>query len=467
MVVVGAGIIGCAIGYELARRGASVDIVDDRPAGMGATQASAGVLAPYIEAHPGTPLLDPTVRSLAIFDTFVERVRESSGMAVPYRRSGSLEVVTQPDGLARLTALASTLASCGVVAELMDEHSVLEAEPHLSAGVAGGLLVPSHGFVGALSLTEALSAGARHHGARFVRNGRALRIGRAGHELVVETTHVRVAGRAVVLAAGSWSGGIGIETVSDAIPVKPIRGQLVQLAWGGPTMRRVLWGERCYLVPWDDCTLLVGATVEDAGFDERTTAAGVRDLIDAACELVPHACTGGLRRCTRGAQTGDSRRAPGHRPFVCRPEPHVRNGSLSQWHPALAADRPACRRRAARESYRSHPERDEPAAIRRLVACCWRKLMKLADTEIERRLRGLTGWTREGQAIKKMFTCDGFPEAIAFVNRLAVAAEAADHHPDILINYKRVTLTYSTHSEGGLTAKDFDGAESADCLARP
>ena len=91
--------------------------------------------------------------------------------------------------------------------------------------------------------------------------------------------------------------------------------------------------------------------------------------------------------------------------------------------------------------------------------------MKLSRSEAEQRLKGLTGWTLHGDAIRKQFTFANFPEAIAFVNRLAPEAEAADHHPDILINYKRVTLTYSTHSEGGLTPKDFAGAATADRLA--
>ena len=89
----------------------------------------------------------------------------------------------------------------------------------------------------------------------------------------------------------------------------------------------------------------------------------------------------------------------------------------------------------------------------------------LSAAEIEQRLKLLAGWSREGEAIKKQFTFAGFPEAIAFVGRLAPEAERADHHPDILINYKRVTLTYSTHSEGGLTAKDFEGAAMADRCA--
>ena len=90
---------------------------------------------------------------------------------------------------------------------------------------------------------------------------------------------------------------------------------------------------------------------------------------------------------------------------------------------------------------------------------------KLSRGEAEQRFQKLTGWTLEGDAIRKLYTFANFPDAIAFVNRLAPRAEAADHHPDILVNYKRVTLTYSTHSEGGLTAKDFDGAAMADTLA--
>lgn len=86
----------------------------------------------------------------------------------------------------------------------------------------------------------------------------------------------------------------------------------------------------------------------------------------------------------------------------------------------------------------------------------------LSDQEIEKQLKSLDGWTLEGRAIRKQYTFSDFPAAVAFVNRLVPDAEAADHHPDIIINYRRVTLLYSTHSEGGLTQKDFDGAAMAD-----
>jgi 4a-hydroxytetrahydrobiopterin dehydratase len=92
-------------------------------------------------------------------------------------------------------------------------------------------------------------------------------------------------------------------------------------------------------------------------------------------------------------------------------------------------------------------------------------MAKLSGSDAQQRVKRLNGWTLEGDAIRKQFTFANFVEAIAFVNRLAPQAEAADHHPDILINYKRVTLTYSTHSEGGLTEKDFAGAADADRLA--
>jgi 4a-hydroxytetrahydrobiopterin dehydratase len=89
-------------------------------------------------------------------------------------------------------------------------------------------------------------------------------------------------------------------------------------------------------------------------------------------------------------------------------------------------------------------------------------MARLSLTDAEQRIKGLNGWTLQGDAIRKQYTFRDFLEAIKFVNCLAPKAEAADHHPDILINYKRVTLTYSTHSEGGLTTKDFEGAAMAE-----
>ncbi len=90
----------------------------------------------------------------------------------------------------------------------------------------------------------------------------------------------------------------------------------------------------------------------------------------------------------------------------------------------------------------------------------------LSKAEIDEQLKTLNGWTLDGKAIRKQFTFKGFPEAVAFVNRLVPDSERADHHPDITINYRRVTLSWSTHDEGGLTAKDIAGAKTADRCAQ-
>lgn len=86
----------------------------------------------------------------------------------------------------------------------------------------------------------------------------------------------------------------------------------------------------------------------------------------------------------------------------------------------------------------------------------------LSTDDARERLRGLTGWRLDGSTIVKQFTFAGFPDAVAFVSRLVPGAEAADHHPDITINYRRVTLSFTTHSDGGLTDKDFAGAAAAE-----
>ena len=89
----------------------------------------------------------------------------------------------------------------------------------------------------------------------------------------------------------------------------------------------------------------------------------------------------------------------------------------------------------------------------------------LTNDQIADGLKTLPGWTREGDAIRKQFTFGSFPEAVAYVQRLVPGAEATDHHPDLTINYRRVTVVYSTHSEGGVTDKDLVGARTADALA--
>ncbi len=332
VAVVGAGVVGTATAYELVSRGASVTLLDCRGAGLGSTQAAAGMLVPYLEGF-GRPLLPLAAESLAMYDVFVDRVSRDAGIGVSYFRTGSLQVVTADQPLDELEQVAEGARAAGVECELLDERAARDAEPQLSPEVSGALLMKSHGFVAAAELSGALAAAAIKHGARVKVPARALRIEQRHDDVAIHLENDSpVTAHHVVIAAGSWSGQILIEGIQP-LPVKPVRGQLLQLSSHHRPLNRIVWGPRCYLVPVSSGSILVGATVEDAGFDERTTVAGVRDLLESACDLIPHlwqaAFVGarvGLRPATPDEMPiiGRSRMLPG----LVYATGHYRNGVL-------------------------------------------------------------------------------------------------------------------------------------------
>ena len=332
VAVIGAGVIGTAVTYELVARGASVTLLDCRGTGLGSTQAAAGMLVPYLEGF-GRPLLPLATRSLEMYDAFVDRISRDAGIGVGYDRSGSLQVVTADQSIDELKHVATDARAAGLDCELLDAQASREAEPQLTPDVACALLIKSHGFVVPSDLTGALSAAAIKHGARLRVPARVRRVEQRDDHVNIEIDNgTRVTADHVVIAAGSWSGHLDSEGV-PALPIKPIRGQLVELASDAPPLKRIVWGPRCYLVPASARSIYVGATVEDAGFDERTTVAGVRDLLDAACDLVPHlwqasfvGARAGLRPATADQMPiiGRSAKMPG----VVYATGHYRNGVL-------------------------------------------------------------------------------------------------------------------------------------------
>jgi glycine oxidase len=288
VVVIGAGIIGCVSAHALASAGAKVHVVETRRVGQGASQASAGVLAPYIEGHESSALRTLGRRSLDLYDDLIARVTEHSNATIQYDRGGTVEIALDEEELTRHRATAHALSREGIDARVLDVETLREHEPLAATGARGGLLIGIHGFVGVPDLTDALATAAVRKGAQFTLATRVTAIRDAGGRPAVDTESGTFTPDSVVLAAGSWAGQIAIAGVQP-ISIKPIRGQLLHLEW--PTaqpMRRVVWGAECYIVPWRNGRVLVGATVEDAGFDERATVAGVRDLLEAACTLVPH-----------------------------------------------------------------------------------------------------------------------------------------------------------------------------------
>jgi glycine oxidase len=275
VVVVGAGIVGCSIARELAVRGVQCTVVDPRPVAGGATQASAGMLAPYVEAHEGGPMLDLCVRSLDSYDDWIAALRQE-GHAIEYARTGTLEIALTGEHASQLRRGHG---------EWLDAAAVAREVPQL-ARTAGALRSPQHGFVNARQLTAALAASAGRHGATFL-EARVDRIDRhdGGVAVDVGPDHPGLEAAFVVLAAGAWTNRIrGVRTP----PLRPVRGQLLYLTPGLGAIRTILWGPDCYIVPLQSGTeLLVGATVEEAGFDEHATEDAIRDLYSAARRLLP------------------------------------------------------------------------------------------------------------------------------------------------------------------------------------
>lgn len=331
VLVIGAGVVGCTIAFELASAGRRVRLLDPRPPGDGATRASAGVLAPYVEGHDRQPLRALGQRSLGTYEAFVARVRAQSGRAVEFRRDGTVEAAVNDADIARLAKSRATAEAEGVACEWLDAARVREREPALGSHVVGALHIPFHAAVDVQALTAAALEAARTLGADVVA-ARVAGIEPDGGALAVRTAVGAERAPQVVLAAGAWTAGLA-PAGADAAPVRPVRGQLVHLTTAPGTLRHVLWGADVYLVPWASGTVFVGATSEDVGFDERTTAGGVAGLLARATALVPGLAGATFAEARYGLRPGSPDDLPFVGPSAALPGllyacGHYRNGAL-------------------------------------------------------------------------------------------------------------------------------------------
>lgn len=333
VIVLGAGVVGAAIAEALASRGAEVAVLDMRGPGRGASHASAGMLTPYIEAEGSSPLLGLCTRSLSLYDAWIARLLEGSRGAIEYARTGTLEVALDDDGVAKLLGNKVWLDTAGVESEWLDGNAVRVFEPSITPAAHGGLLTLDHGLVGVDSLIATLVTQAKRAGATFEFPAEVLALEQVGDRVDLRSADRAWSADAVVLATGSWSRRV--KTVGlPALPMRPVRGQLLHLQWcEGDQPGRVCWGPHCYAVPWSDGTLLVGATVEDAGFDEGTTVAGVSALTSAVIELLPHASGARLESVRVGLRPALPDDMPAIGPFAGAPRViaatgHYRNGVL-------------------------------------------------------------------------------------------------------------------------------------------
>jgi len=291
VLIIGAGVVGLGIAWRLAQRGAAVTLFDKGAAGSGASHAAAGMLAVCAEAEPGEEnLIALSRQSQALWPEFAAELEGLTGRSVDLRREGTLVVALTADDQARIQHHLEFQQSLGLPVEWISAREARRREPHL-ASIAGAVWSPEDGQVDNRKLAAALKlacagAGAELQEHRPVRriligNGRAV-----GVELEDGTEH---RADVVVLAAGAWSRSIEGLPAPLRPPVRPVKGQMIALQMdpAAPLASHVVRAPNVYLVPRLDGRLVLGATVEEKGFDTTLTAGGVLALLEAAWRTIP------------------------------------------------------------------------------------------------------------------------------------------------------------------------------------
>ncbi|HET9031049.1 MAG TPA: glycine oxidase ThiO [Candidatus Aquilonibacter sp.] len=288
VAVLGGGVIGLAIAQALASRGATVRVFERDEPGRAASWAAAGMLAPYTERLDDEALLALCAQSLAMYPSFARACQEDSGVDVQLHLDGIVNAAFSDERLDELTDRARALSQRGIACELLDRSALLVAEPALGRKVLGALLLSGEGYVDNRRLGRALTAACERSGVTIVRDTEQLAIELDNRRVLGVRTHRGfTAARHVIVATGAWSASIPGLRDALAPPVTPVKGQMLALAAPRGFLKRTTWVPGAYLVPREDGRLLVGATVEHAGFDQRVTAEGVRALLDAALDAAP------------------------------------------------------------------------------------------------------------------------------------------------------------------------------------
>jgi glycine oxidase len=293
-VVVGGGVIGLSVAWRAAEAGLGVVVVDPSP-GRGSTWAAAGMLAPVAEAHFGEEALAAlNVAAVRAWPGFAARLEAASGQHVHFRADGTLLVAGDPSDRAATDRVLAFHQAIGLAAERLGARACRASEPLLAPGISGGVALPDDHQVDNRAVATALVGACRAAGVTFaadevttvdVAAGRVQGVTLAGGD--------RLRAGVVVVAAGSRSGDLGGLPEGSRPPVRPVRGITVRLLAGDRvphlrrTVRALLHGRTCYLVPRVDGGLVVGATMEERGNDLSVPLGGLADLLDDARRVVP------------------------------------------------------------------------------------------------------------------------------------------------------------------------------------
>ena len=313
VVIVGGGIIGGSIAFDLARRNLRVAVLDRQELMHEASWAAAGMLSPAPDCPAAIPLVPLGRASLALYPKFVAAVEDASGLRTRYRAGGAVEVICHGDAGGELSTLVALHRGLGLACEPLRLEEARDMEPALGREVQAAALLPDECSIEPRALASAVLAAAASAGVTLCPGVEVNSLARDGNKCVgVKVSsgeHFHAAH--VVLAAGCWSSQIPEAT--PYAPTVPIRGQMVALRNSGMPIRHVLRSERGYLVPRgveSPQTVVVGSTVENAGFEKRLTSGGIEKILSAANELAPELAKAEIVETWSGLRPGTPDQLP-------------------------------------------------------------------------------------------------------------------------------------------------------------
>jgi glycine oxidase len=394
-VFVGGGVIGLASAWRAASRGARVAVLERAEPPAGATNVAAGMLAPVGELTFGEPeLLELALLSAAGWPEFAAEVEAAGGEATGFAKCGALHVALDRDEAGDLRRKHDLQRELGLEAEWLTPTRCRELEPGLVPNFAGGVLAADEASVDPRALAVALAAALREAGGELHTGTEVVDGLWDGERLVgVRTAPVAETRRgddlvqpvdfgadAVVLCNGAWSGQTPWLPDAARPPVRPVKGETVELRpreGEGAPASRIVASERVYLVPRPDGRLIVGATQEERGFDTVVTAGGVHELLREAYRVLPDIAEMEFAGTVAGLRPG----TPDNRPLVGRAAVeglvlatgHFRNGILlapltADAVAAILAGEPLPKALAFADPLRSSLGRDRPSSDERSVA---------------------------------------------------------------------------------------------------
>jgi glycine oxidase len=325
IVIIGGGIIGCTLAYDLARQGARVTLLERQALAREASWASAGIISAPSPAYAYRQEMEEI--SFRRYPQLIEEIEALSGISTGWNPTGETIVGSNVDA-ASLRRVMEWQQRDGLDVDWLDENALREREPAVAEHYTCGIQVHAVASVLLDRVCLALARAADYHGAEIVEHAPALGIEtQGGNATGVRTVDgVRPAGT-VVIATGAWSRMLG-ESIDFNIPTVPVRGQMMAIANPPIRIRTVIAGGGIYVVPRADGTVAVGATEEhDAGFAKDVTPAGLRWLVEHVAELVPSLNDGRLVATWAGLRPGTE----DGRPLIGR-VPHLENVWLAAGH---------------------------------------------------------------------------------------------------------------------------------------